>query len=306
VLDQTNRETHEHHPLPSEAKATMTQQLQGALDEGVLANLLQYFAATNATGCLSVHSTIKGTGKVYVNKGRPVHAHQGSLIGVQAVASMLMLIGEFEFEGDVSTSKRSIETTMEAMLLSATLELDDVVLTPRTLVETEGNTKNSTGKLSPQAILKSVIQPDFNEDIEMPLSAIWLLPLINGRDSLEDIAKKEGRSLEVTIRSAEVLTRLRIALQAEPEQRWVPEAFVIDLVGQLNFLLGPVGEVMVQDALDDLEMPFGKLPENIVPKLLKQLFNQLEGSEQRQKFTLMARKLRDTHGADRIKPGEQT
>jgi Domain of unknown function (DUF4388) len=288
----------------------MTQQIQGALDEGVLANLLQYFAVTNATGCLSVHSTIKGTGKVYVNKGRPVHAHQGSLIGVQAVASMLMLIGEFEFEGDVSTSKRSIETTMETLLLSATLELDDVVLTPRTLVETEGNTegntKNSTGKLSPQAILKSVIQPDFNEDIEMPLSAIWLLPLINGRDSLEVIAQKEGRSLEVTIRSAEVLTRLRIALLAEPEQRWVPEAFVIDLVGQLNFLLGPVGEVMVQDALDDLEMPFGKLPENIVPKLLKQLFSQLEGSEQGQKFNVMARKLRDTHGADRIKPGEQT
>jgi hypothetical protein len=36
------------------------------------------------------------------------------------------------------------------------------------------------------------------------------------------------------------------------------------------------------------------------------LFSQLEGSEQRQKFTLMARRLRDTHGADRIKLGEQT
>jgi Domain of unknown function (DUF4388) len=280
----------------------MTQQLQGALDEGVLANLLQYFAAIDATGCLSVHSTIKGTGKVYVNKGRPVHAHQGSLIGVQAVAAMLMLIGEFEFEGDVTTSKRSIETTMEALLLSATLELDDVVLTPRTLIETE----NSTGKLSPKAVLKSVMQPDFNEKIEMPLSAIWLLPLINGRDSLEDIAKKEGRSLEVTVKSAEVLTRLCIAVVAEPEQHQVSEAFLIDLVGQLNFLLGPVGEVMVQDTLDDFNVPFGKLPENIVPKLLKRLFSQLEGSEQRQKFTLMARKLRDTHGADRIKPGEQT
>jgi hypothetical protein len=275
----------------------MTQQIQGALDEGVLANLLQYFAATNATGCLSVHSTIKGTGKVYVNKGRPVHAHLGSLIGVQAVAAMLMLIGEFEFEGDVSTSKRSIETTMEALLLSATLELDDVVLTPRTLVETE----SSTGKLGPQAVLKCGIRPDFNENIEMPLSALWLLPLINGRDSLEEIAQKEDRSLEVTLKSAEVLTRLRIAVVvqatvSEPEQRWVPKAFVIDLVGQLNFLLGPVGEVMVQDALDDLEMPFGKLPERIVSKLLKRLFSQLEGLEQRQKFTLMARKLRETHG----------
>jgi hypothetical protein len=305
VLDQTNKETHERD-LPT-AKATMTQQLQGALDEGVLANLLQYFAATDATGCLSVHSTIKGTGKVYVNKGRPVHAHLGNLIGVHAVASMLMLVGEFEFDGDVTTSKRSIETTMEAMLLSATFELDDVVLTPRTLIETESGTgKPSTTKLSSQAILKSVMQPDFNEKIEMPLSAIWLLPLINGSDSLEDIAKKEGRSLEVTVKSAEVLTRLGIATVAEPEQRHVPEAFLIDLVGQLNFLLGPVGEIMVQDALEELNVPFGKLPENMVSKLLKRLFSQLDGPDQRQKFTLIARKLRDTHGVDRFKPGEQT
>jgi hypothetical protein len=274
----------------------MTQQLQGALSEGVLANLLQYFAATNATGCLSVHSTVKGTGKVYVNKGRPVHAQIGSLIGVHAVASMLMLIGEFEFEGDVTTSKRSMESTMEALLLSATLELDDVVLTPRTLIETDSNTESGTGKLSPQAILTSVMRPDFDERIEMPLSAIWLLPLINGRDTLEAIAKKEGRSLEATVRSAEVLTRLGIAAMVEPEQRCVPEAFVNDLVRELNFLLGPVGEVMVQDAFDDLKLPYGKLPENRVAKLLKRLISLLDGSEQRQKFTVMARKLRDTHG----------
>jgi len=103
--------------------------LQGRLADGVLANLVQYLALNQATGCLQVVGDAdvaeRGSGYVYLQRGRVEHV---ALEGVEGVAALSRLLGwrsgRFAFRVGVAAPRRTLDLSVDALLLHASYGQD--------------------------------------------------------------------------------------------------------------------------------------------------------------------------------------
>ena len=96
--------------------------LQGRLGDGVLANLIQYLSLNRASGCLSVADDDAGRGGVYFLCGRVEHVEVGDVdeVGVPALTALLgWHEGRFSFRVGVEARRRTIDVSVDALLLKA-------------------------------------------------------------------------------------------------------------------------------------------------------------------------------------------
>ena len=103
--------------------------LQGRLGDGVLANLVQYLALNQASGCLQVVSDSdvaeRGSGYLYLARGRVEHVALAGHEGVPALSRMLdWRHGRFAFRVGVAAPKRSLDLSVDALLLQASYGQD--------------------------------------------------------------------------------------------------------------------------------------------------------------------------------------
>lgn len=114
-------------------------ELQGRLGPGVLAHLLQYLAQHDAVGRLSVHHDgaraggsgardavpLVEVGRVYLGRGRILHADLGGTTGVLALAQMLEWVhGRFAFQVGIVAPATTVDLPVDRLLLSMSVEQD--------------------------------------------------------------------------------------------------------------------------------------------------------------------------------------
>jgi hypothetical protein len=103
--------------------------LQGRLGDGVLANLVQYLALHQATGCLQVVGDAdvaeRGSGYVYLQHGRVEHVALADVEGVAALSRLLgWRSGRFAFRVGVAPPQRTLDLSVDALLLHASYGQD--------------------------------------------------------------------------------------------------------------------------------------------------------------------------------------
>ena len=99
--------------------------LQGRLGEGVLVNLVQYLALNLASGCLHVLGDGRGSGHVYLRRGRVEHVEVGAVAGLPALTELLgWRQGHFAFRVGVHPPRRTLELSVDALLLQASYGSD--------------------------------------------------------------------------------------------------------------------------------------------------------------------------------------
>jgi len=99
--------------------------LQGRLGEGVLVNLVQYLALNQASGCLHVVGDGRGSGHVYLRRGRVEHVEVGAVAGLPALTELLgWRQGRFAFRLGVNAPRRTLELPVDALLLHASYGSD--------------------------------------------------------------------------------------------------------------------------------------------------------------------------------------
>ena len=103
--------------------------LQGRLGDGVLANLVQYLALNQASGCLQVVGDAdvaeRGSGYVYVQRGRVEHVVLADVVGVAALSRLLgWRSGRFAFRVGVAAPQRTLDLSVDALLLHASYGQD--------------------------------------------------------------------------------------------------------------------------------------------------------------------------------------
>ena len=103
--------------------------LQGRLGDGVLANLVQYLALNQASGCLQVVGDAdmaeRGSGYVYLQRGRVEHVALADVEGVAALSRLLgWRSGRFAFRIGVVAPRRTLDLSVDALLLHASYGQD--------------------------------------------------------------------------------------------------------------------------------------------------------------------------------------
>ena len=263
----------------------LVQDLRGTIQEGVLTSLLQYLALNQAGGCLTMQGGDTLYGTVYLDRGRLVHAATARSKGVAAIAEMIAWReGQFRFRGGEQSPEVSIQQPLEHVLLEASHQVD----------EAQRSGVGPAVALNAQSLLRRREFGDQVGAIQIPANAIPLLAAMDGERPLGVLAQKLGLTGPAIVAVAQELLRLGLAEAETPRPR-VPEAFATELLQLTVRIVGPVGEIIVEDALDDLNLNPQALSPDVVPILLREVNNQLKNDQQRQAFQTASRALRSKY-----------
>jgi Domain of unknown function (DUF4388) len=333
------------------------QNLSGTIQEGFLANLLQYLAINRVSGYLKLETVDTvgqiAVGQIYFRQGRVTHAITGSERAVTAIATlMLWHSGEFSFRTGEFQTEISIDTSLEHLLMEVSKRLD------------EHQKTFDPYKLHAGTVLQRRDIDELEGAIPVPGNSILLLASVDGRQSLGQLAKTLNTPLEALIQIAQQLLDIDLLLvttrtavdvglssssssnsgatnsgstrfdsrsssasradsigtgsnraDSSTHDTWgsavspkavekvvekiiystTDPAFVDELSTTMIRILGPVGEIILEDALDELNLQADSLSTEAVGILLREVYNQLKSENQRQQFNTTVRALRSKY-----------
>lgn len=244
--------------------------LQGQLSEGVLANLLQYFQLNQSSGRLTLRHLHGMHGLVYFKDGRVTHIDNPPLMDIPALSMLLTWNeGRFSFRSGVDTPDHTLKLSTESLLLEASYRADMA--------------KSSEGGLvSPDSVWKTMPLGGDQSTVAVSLRAIHLLSRIDGEQNLLELSGQLGLAIEATLDATREL--YRHGLISRVKVPMLGHDFLSALTRATVDIMGPMGEIVVEDALFDLGLSQEAVPKHALPDLLEELSSQFRDNDWRQRF----------------------
>lgn len=251
----------------------MAIELSGQLSEDVLGNLLQYLSLNLATGCLQVRRTPTQTSEVYFEQGKVVHVLTGTRTGIPALAALMNWnSGSFQFKSGLSTPIKTINLPLDSLLLEAAYNADMAALS------SEYTPENTLAEGSILVVL--TIPP--GATFSLSVRAIQLLRNIDGKSKLVEIAERMSMGFnEVSNAAHELLSHKLSDVALSP---MVNPDFIAELGQVVISILGPLGEVVVEDAIYDLGLEPNAIPESSLAELLTEVKAQFKRDDWKRDF----------------------
>jgi Domain of unknown function (DUF4388) len=257
----------------------MNNSLQGTLHEGGLVNTVQYLAMNKGTGCLTVRHAQGEQGQLYVEAGQVVHVTLGSHRDVRAMAMLLeWQEGNYMFRPETILT-RTMRSSIERLLLEAVM-YNDV-----------SKQKGHNPFYEDSILTARPLQKD--QVVEVSIRAVQLLPQLDGLRTLGEIA----RSVHVDF--VEVLSAANeLHQQGLTDHRaiTISSDFTDSLKSLVVNIMGPMGEIVVEDALYTLGVSSQAVPQRVIPALLRDLENEMRHRRWREQFEQGARQLCQHYG----------
>lgn len=229
--------------------------IQGQIDGDILVNLLQYLNLNNASGVLRLQTGLGAQGEVYTEAGQVVHAAAGDLSGMRALIRLLRWNqGRFSFEAGVRAPQRTIAKPLESLLLEVAYETDVEDVFREQL---DGSTV-----LVPAPV-------GAEHGVTLPVLAIRVLPLLNSRTTLATVAERLRAPVPAVVAVAEAIVDAGLA---HPQSSaFLGQEFIHSLTRVVRDIIGPLADVVMDEALYDLNLTDGEVPEDQLPHLLRTL-----------------------------------
>ncbi|MEM7738054.1 MAG: DUF4388 domain-containing protein [Deinococcota bacterium] len=159
--------------------------LQGQLEQGILANLLQYLSLNQVSGVLQLRNARNRVGEIFFNSGQIVHIEVGNLQGVPALANLSSWAsGGFNFRTQVAAPQHSVQLSLNNLLLEVSRYKQSQPFGDH------DDTEDATITLD--TVLTPVINNQNQGTVELRLQALHLFMQIDGARSLGDIAGRLG------------------------------------------------------------------------------------------------------------------
>lgn len=294
--------------------------LHGRIEEGVLANVLQYLSLGQATGRLVLRHPDRLHGSVYVQDGRIVFVDARPLYDLAALSALLQWTeGRFTFRPGVLAPRVTLNRSTETLLLEAShradvargpvdgdVEIDidaDSVLTvaarrSRTVPGANGAPRATTHGHALVNDMGRNGHPD--ETVALSLSALHLWRRLDGNASLRDLAGDIGRPVSEIVMAGTELVRSGLAEFAATTV--ADPRFARELAREAVDLLGPVGEIVVEDALFDLGLSSDSLPVAAVDEFLAEVERGFPDLRVRREFLARAAELRRLFALEPVDP----
>lgn len=266
--------------------------LHGRIEPGTVANVLQYLALSRAHGRLTLVQLGARQGNVYFEAGLVVSVEANPLRDIAALAAILAWDnGTFVFRRDVAPPRRSMRHEVEHLLMQVSL----------------GPAAPANPALSQDAVLaaasidslRATMDDQFyahdDRQVLLSLGALHLWRTLDGASSLRQLAQAARRPITEVVEAGQELLQSGMAdlvslVVADPR-------FALELKREAIDLLGPVGEVIIDDAFLEL----GLAPESLPVSAVGELFSELGRSfpqRSRAEFMRRATALRDMFALD--------
>lgn len=313
--------------------------LHGRIEEGVVANVLQYLSLGQATGCLLLRHPDRLHGSIYVREGRIVSVDARPLYDLAALGALLRWTeGRFTFRPGVAAPRVTLDRTTDALLLEAAHRADeagapdadpegldaDAVLR---VVSSSSSQHTAAGAGPPYPAPRPPLQGarlpvngangaahgtngaargpssvsrarshahdhggPADDTVALSLAALHLWRRLDGTTSLREHASQIGRPVTEVVEAGCELVRTGLAEFAATTV--ADPRFARELAREAVDLLGPVGEIVVEDALFDLGLAADALPVTAVDELIREIERGFPDLRVRREFLWRAAELR--------------
>lgn len=254
----------------------MAEGLTGSLAQLPLVDLLKMLAAGGQSGRLELTSGLD-QGEIYLVKGEIVHADCDMQVGDAAFAKLVSWPnGQFRFDGQVPAPAKSIEKPLDRLLADSARAASE-----REAIRRVVPSMDVVPRLARKAPAATIA-------IE---AADWeVLASIDGAASAGDLARARGVD---EIEFAKLLYRLKlqglvemaVVQQAAPAQRALAgPAFFAALNTAVAGALGPLAEIIIDDAVEDLGFTRANFPRDAVASLAERISGEIREPDQRVRF----------------------
>ncbi len=254
----------------------MPEGLTGSLAQLPLGDLLKMLGAGGQTGRLELTSGLD-TGDVFLVAGAVVHAESGPEWGEQALFRLFgWPNGHFRFEPGVPPPDRTIERSLDLLLAESARAAGEREAIRRVIPSMD---------TLPRLVRKA---PGPSVTIE---AADWeVLALINGEATAGAIAAELGIDDFEAVRR---LYRLRLSglidlaspqAAPAPVRQLAGPGFFQALTTAVAAALGPLAEIIIDDAVEDLGFTRATLPRDAVASLAERISAEIRDPEKRVRF----------------------
>ena len=254
----------------------MAEAFTGSLAQLPLVDLLKMLAAGGQTGHLEITSGLD-QGDLFLDKGQLVHCECDMRTGESAFTRLVAWPnGQFRFEPGVAAPERSLDKPLERLLADSA----------RAASEREAIRRVVPNMDAIPQLARKAPGPTITID-----GRDWeLLALINGERTAADLATATGSE---DIDMARNLYRLKMAglvelsaaQAAAPQQRAVAgPAFFQALTTAVAGALGPLAEIIIDDAVEELGFTRATFPRDTVSALAERISAEIREPEKRVRF----------------------
>ena len=253
----------------------MAEGLTGSLAQLPLSDILTMLSAGGQSGRLELSSN-QGRGDVYLRKGAIVHAVVGANTGETALGELLAWPGgAFRFQPQVLSPESTIDKPLDQLF-------------------TEGRRQADAREAVRRIIPSGDAVPRLN--VEAPAAAITLQPhewqiiaQVDGRISIGEMAANM-RADEFAFMQTVVplvtagLLKLEVVAKAPPLKATVGAPFFQSLLVAVAGAMGPLAEIIIDDAIAEMGATRESFPREMVSALAERLANEIRDPEKRVAF----------------------
>ncbi len=263
--------------------------IKGDFDRETLPTALQYFATTHPAGRLEL---MRGTRRatLYFKSGNLIAAELDNKYGEDVIAQLLTWVnGQFEFyRGEMSEDSfpaaARVQKSISAVLLRAVVQ--------------QGALEQTANQPVPKIAGDSVPNLEISEGgTAVQLDAVtWrLMSKIDGARPVAQIADALGLPLETVIAQLTTLASGGVVRFATQVTTPVPQGFMDALYTTVIQLMGPLGDMLVDDALSNTGLDSRALTTSDLPTLIAAIEAEV-AAERRAKYRLSAAQLMERFG----------
>ena len=147
-------------------------------------------------------------------------------------------------------------------------------------------------------VYKPIIRSGFGR-LNLDGQALSMLVVMDGKKTLGQVAQETGILLADIRQIVSRLTKLRLVERVEKTVSIVDQEFIDFLVFRMSLAVGPLGEIIVEDGLEDLGFNRENFPSFRTAELINHLSREIQREEKCHEFKqVMLRKIRDKRFLD--------
>jgi len=135
----------------------------------------------------------------------------------------------------------------------------------------------------PQRYFKKTIRNDI-EKVTLDAEMIRLLMAIDENKNISQVARAAEMNLSRVRDILVKLLKLKLVVQVTKEIIYINRSFIIFLKTKLNEAVGPMGEILIEDILDEMGLQIDRIPVDAAPDFVRNIAREIPQEEKRNLF----------------------
>ncbi|MEA3435625.1 MAG: hypothetical protein U9R43_04110 [Thermodesulfobacteriota bacterium] len=134
-----------------------------------------------------------------------------------------------------------------------------------------------------QRYFKKTIRKNM-EEITLDAEMIRLLMAIDENKNISQVAKAAEMNLSQVRGVLAKLLKLELVVQVKKDVTYLEQSFINFLKAKLTESVGPMGEILIEDILDEMGLQIDRIPVNAAPDFIKNIAKEIPQEENRTLF----------------------